>query len=822
MKKPDQPNPSQERSLRQRAEAAYQRDHAPAKAGLPTAGSAEGTQQIIHDLRVHQIELEIQAEELRRTQSELEASRSRYSDLYNLAPNGYCTLSGQWLIQEANLTLAEMLGVPGAGLVTMPFSRFVRQEDIERFYAFGLELIKTGRPQSIELRLIRSNHDPLWVHIAATTMPDATGAQTIYFALSDIAKLKLAEIKFRQIFDESPLGKLIMQLTREVSGNRALCSMLGYTLPELVGKKWEDISHPDDVEMIRRELALLLSGEKSRTHFNQRYLQKNGAVVWCEVTATLLRDVDGQPSCFLATTNDITNRRASEKTIRLRGAALEAAANAIIIADKQGIIEWANPAFTALSGWSLAEAVGKNHQELVKSGQHDTAVYQQMEEMLRAGKVWHGEMVTRCKDGALRTEDMTTTPLRDEHGAITNLITIALDITDRKTMEAHFLRAQRSEAIGALASGVAHDLNNVLASILLVAGVVQEKMTDEADLKLLALAVSSARRGAGVVRQLLIYSRGQRGERGAVQAGDLIAEMGSMMRATFPRNIDLQLQIPAGLWTVIADPIQLHQVLMNLCVNARDAMPAGGQLTVAVANVTLVEGNAKLPPRTQPGSYVVLKVSDTGDGIPPEIKHRIFDPFFTTKPLGQGTGLGLSTLLGIVHSHAGFVEVDSTPKVGSTFSIYLPAVSDHLEAVADVPVNPTVPPAKGDHLILVVDDDREVRESTRLLLERKHYRVITAVNGEDALMQYLGRRKEVALVLTDLMMPVMGGQEVIRALRAISPTLAIIPMSGLIDMIDEQNLAALGAPGLLLKPFDGPTLLETVQRRLPGITPLSQ
>jgi two-component system cell cycle sensor histidine kinase/response regulator CckA len=814
MKKPDQPNPGEERSLRQRAEVAYQADQDQSKAGKKTAGSAEATQQIIHELRVHQIELEIQAEELRRTQLKLEASRRRYFDLYDLAPNGYCTLSAKGLIQEANLTLSTMLGLPRAGLMTKPFSHVVIQEDVGRFYALHGVLIKTGRPQLIDLRLIRRDHGPLWVHVAATTMPDDNGALVVHFALSDITELKLGEIKFRRLFDESPVGKFITQLTGQVAGNRAFCRMLRYTAPELAGKKWEDISHPDDVEMTRRELALLLSGEKSLTQFNQRYLQNNGAVVWGEVSTALLRDADGQPPYFITTVNDITDRLALEKTIHLRGAALEAAANAIIIADKQGIIEWVNPAFTALSGWSLAEAVGKNQQELMKSGQHDAAVYQQMGETLLAGKVWHGEIVNRRKDGALRTEDVTITPLRDEHGAITNLVTIALDITERKTLEAQFLQAQRTEAIGALASGIAHDLNNVLSSILLVTGVVKSKMSDEDDLKLLALATSSARRGGEIVRQLLTYSRGQKGERTPVQAGHLVTEMVAMMRATFPRNIDLQLQPLAGLWPVIADPTQLHQVLMNLCVNARDAMPAGGRLTVGAANVTLVEGGAKLPPRTRPGPYVVLKVSDTGAGIPPEIKHRIFDPFFTTKPLGKGTGLGLSTLLGIVHSHAGFVEVDSTPNVGSTFSIYLPAISDPIEVVADVPVIPAVPLADSHHTILVVDDDREVRETTRVLLERQHYRVMTAVNGEDALLQYLRHRKEIAVVLTDLMMPVMSGQEMIRALRAINPTQTIIPMSGLNEMLEEQDLAALGAPGLLIKPFDGPTLLETVHCRL--------
>jgi CheY-like chemotaxis protein len=262
-----------------------------------------------------------------------------------------------------------------------------------------------------------------------------------------------------------------------------------------------------------------------------------------------------------------------------------------------------------------------------------------------------------------------------------------------------------------------------------------------------------------------------------------------------------------------ADPTQVHQVLMNLCVNARDAMPDGGQLTVEATNVTLVAGNPRVPPRAKPGPHVVITVSDTGHGISPQIKHLIFDPFFSTKPLGKGTGLGLSTVLGIVHSHGGFVDLDSTPDEGSTFKVYFPAIPNEVEAVAEVLVAPAIL-RTGVQTILVVDDERTAREMTRILLERQHYRVLTAVNGEDALMQYLGHRTEVTLVLTDLMMPVMSGVNLIRALRVINPGLKIVAMSGLTETVEAEKLAALGVPEVLTKPCDGSTLLSAVHRRL--------
>jgi signal transduction histidine kinase len=369
------------------------------------------------------------------------------------------------------------------------------------------------------------------------------------------------------------------------------------------------------------------------------------------------------------------------------------------------------------------------------------------------GKVWQGEIINRRKDGALRTESMTITPLRDAKGEISHFIAIKQDITAQKTMETRFLQGQRMEAIGALAGGIAHDLNNVLSPTMLLTGLLKDKLTDESDLEILAMAHASAKRGANIIKQLLTYSRSQVGERSPVQPRHLIHDMIEIMRETFPRDLDIQQQLPVSLWTVLADSTQLHQVLMNLCVNARDAMPTGGRLTIEAANASLLEGDPKLPAGAKPGPYVVISVSDTGHGIPAEIRHRIFDPFFTTKPPGQGTGLGLSTVFGIVQNHGGFVVVDSTPQVGATFTVCLPATIDGAEAAAEVPLVPMSLPEVGQ-TILVVDDERAVRDGVRLILEQQHFQVIAAVDGGDALAQYLTHRDKISLVITDLMMPV--------------------------------------------------------------------
>ena len=439
-----------------------------------------------------------------------------------------------------------------------------------------------------------------------------------------------------------------------------------------------------------------------------------------------------------------------------------------------------------------------------------------MWETLLRGSVWRGEIVNRRKDGALRTEEMTITSVRDENGKTSHFIAIKQDITDHKTMEAHFLQSQRMEAVGALASGVAHDLNNILSPIMMVTGILKETISDPAERELLDMSLLSARRGADIVKQLLTFSRGQEGERAILQPRHLIGEIVKMMRETFPRDIDLKQQISAGLWPLVADPTQLHQVLLNLCVNARDAMPDGGLLRVGAFNVTLTEGDPKLPPSVQPGPFVAIEVSDNGHGIPPEIRRRVFDPFFTTKPIGKGTGLGLLTVLGIVRSHGGFVDVDSTPNVGSTFQAYFPAMPESTATTALPPVKTPAPLARGQ-TILVVDDERSVRDLVRAGLEQAHFRVLTATHGEDALAQYLKQRTAISLVVTDVMMPVMNGLVLIRALRAIDPTLKIIATSGLSELPQRLELAALGVPDVLVKPYEHASLLEAVNRRLAGV-----
>lgn len=569
---------------------------------------------------------------------------------------------------------------------------------------------------------------------------------------------------------------------------------------------------PQDREAVLRANQLACTtGQPFEIEY--RIVLTGGEIRYIRELGSAARDAAGTVVRLFGTAQDITLRRQAERLLRLRGAALEAAANAIVITNRNGTIEWANPAFTALSGWALDEAVGKNPRDLMKSGKHDAEYYRRMWSTILAGNVWRGEVTNRRRDGTLRTEEMTITPLHGEAGAISHFIAIKQDITEQKAMQQHLLQSQRMEAIGNLAGGIAHDLNNILAPITLVGGLLNDRLSKDSDRELIAMVQAGASRGAEIVKQLLTFSRGQAGERIAVQPRHLIKEMMAIMRETFPREIDLRQQYPADLRTVNADPTQLHQVLLNLCVNSRDAMPNGGHLTITASNRTLAADDPVLPPGSPLGAYVVIEVTDTGHGIPAEIRHRVFEPFFTTKPIGKGTGLGLSTVIGIVRSHGGFVTIDSAPGKGSTFGVYLPAITGDSEVPAPTPTAPAVLPASVA-TILVVEDERNVREATNHVLSDGGYRVITAVNGADALTLYFQHRSEIRLILTDLMMPVMNGVELIRALQATGSKVKIIAMTGLADAAQSSELASLGINEVVPKPFTGDVLLAVLRRCL--------
>jgi len=525
---------------------------------------------------------------------------------------------------------------------------------------------------------------------------------------------------------------------------------------------------------------------------------------------SLMTQVCEEISLALTAIHHRANREKAEAHLRLQSGALEAAANAIVITDSKGVIQWANSAFAALTGYSFAEVVGDTHRVL-KSGKHDPVFYENLWKTVSAGNVWHGEIVNRRKDGVLYTEEMTITPIRDDHGAINHFIAVKQDITARKLLESQLLRSQRMESIGTLAGGIAHDLNNGLAPILMAVEALKRQVTEPGGQRLLSLVATSVEHCSALIRQVLTFARGVEGEAVVIDPLHILREIENIVRDTFPKNIDFISNWSRGIWTVTGDPTQLRQVLVNLCVNARDAMPHGGMLKLTTENVVLDAVYANMNPDSRPGPYVVVKAEDTGGGISPGIRDRIFEPFFTTKDIGKGTGLGLSTTLGIVKSHGGFVKLDSEMGKGTTFHIYLPAnpPSEKPGAVA-VPA-PRLPRGNGE-LVLLVDDEERLRAMAQTTLEQFGYRVITAANGAEAVAAYAQLGERIDIVLTDMAMPVMDGPAAINAIRSLNPAVKIIASSGLPPA--AGNAADLGVKYFVPKPYTAATMLNALAEAL--------
>jgi PAS domain S-box-containing protein len=389
-------------------------------------------------------------------------------------------------------------------------------------------------------------------------------------------------------------------------------------------------------------------------------------------------------------------------------------------------------------------------------------------------------------------------------------VRFVLDLTERKKLEQQFLRAQRMECIGTLAGGIAHDLNNILAPIMMSIDILKMTVTNEQAKSILETIEVSSKRGADIVRQVLSFARGMEGERIEVQPKHLLKDIEAIIRDTFPKNIQQELSLPDDPWTISGDPTLLHQILLNLCVNARDAMPNGGKLTLKVENCVLDEQYATMNTQAKPGRYVLITVTDTGTGIPPGIIDKIFEPFFTTKEVGKGTGLGLSTVIGIVKSHEGVINVYSEPGKGTTFRVYLPAMEHTSEARKKETQSVSLPRGKGE-MVLIVDDEASVLTITSQTLQAFGYRVVTATDGAEAVAVYARHQNDIAVVLTDMMMPVMDGQATIRALQRINPAVKIVAASGLNANGAIAKAPDAGVKRFLLKPYTAGTLLKALR-----------
>ena len=668
-----------------------------------------------------------------------------------------------------------------------------------------------------EYRIVRPDGSIRWIHDRAFPIRD--GAGIIYRVVGvarDVTERRLSEEairasehRFALFMDNLPgLAWIKDAQGRFVFANKSLRQMV-IRGRDWFGKSGSEIWPPElaavyestDREVIetclpKETIEPIVEGEEQRTVLTSKFP---------------ILDLDGKATFICGIGIDITERLQAEARIREQADIINRARDAIIMRDfeTEEVTFW-NAGAETLYGWTAEEAIGRRIRQLVFA---DATQLEPIKKALLASGEFRGEIRQVTKNGNELIVEGRSTLIRNTNGEPRSVLIINSDITEHKKLETQLLRAQRLESIGTLASGVAHDLNNILAPILMGSAVLRRSRMEPDDEIILSTIETCAERGADIVRQVLTFARGAKGDRLPLAPAPLLKDVAKIAGETFPKKISVRTHMADALWTVIGDPTQLHQVLLNLSVNARDAMPAGGTLTLSAENFPVDDHYASMTPGAKAGPHVRFEVTDTGMGIPSQNLDKIFDPFFTTKELGHGTGLGLSSVLGIVKGHGGFMSVYSEVGHGTTFRVCLPAKADALETVKETP-DSELQLAQGE-LLLLVDDEKPILQIARALLEGHGYEVLAAGDAAEALAIFAMRKDEIDLVLTDLSMPVMDGIALIRTLQKMKPGVRVIASTGRGGQEQRsQEFEELNVLACLTKPYNKDKLLKTLHDAL--------
>jgi len=666
---------------------------------------------------------------------------------------------------------------------------------------FGVLTIKADHPKAFD-----SEELVLLMGLAADL------ARTLH-NLEEEAAHRQAEAQLRKLsraVEQSPVCIVITDTEGRIEYvNPKFTEVTGYTFAEARGQNPRILkSSHAPAEFYRQLWQTISAGQVWHGEFLNR--KKNGETFWEVASISPITDADGKITGYVAVKDDITGDKLAEEKIHEQAAMLNLAHDAINIRDLDNRIRYWNRSAERIFGWTSAEAAGQITEQLLQEDPFRIA--EARRQMLEKG-YWTGELTARTKTGHEVLVESSWTLVRDDAGQPKSIFATSVDITETRRLEQQLARTQRIESLGTLASGVAHDLNNILTPIMVSIGLLKEQASDPVLARLLASLDTSTQRGAQLVKQILTFGRGVKGERIPLNLRDVAREIRQLVQATFPKSIQFEILAPENLWPVVGDPTQLHQVLLNLAINARDAMPDGGRLIFTFENHAVDPVYAGLNPEARPGPHVLIQVTDTGTGISQKIRERIFDPFFTTKPPGQGTGLGLSTTLGIVKSHGGFINVYSEPGKGSTFKIYLPARTSGEQTELQA-VHQTGLPRGRNELILFVDDEEAICTTVKKILERFGYRVLTAANGAEAVSLYAAQGSEIAAVITDMHMPIMDGPATIVALLSMNPRVKIIGSSGLAANGGVAKAASAGVRHFVPKPYTAEKMLRTLREIL--------
>ena len=694
-----------------------------------------------------------------------------------------------------------------------------------------LTVFETGEPQSC--RHIHRGGDGSLTHvdIALSPLKDREGNVThVIEAMRDISDLIESSQALRV---EKELAQKYLDIAGvaivvlDVGGcitliNRRGLELLGYEEAELIGKNWFQTCLPERLrEQVSGVFEQLMTGAvESQEYFENPVITKDGAERDFSWHNTVIRDANGNITGSLSSGEDVTERKLVEEERELLRSAIEQTGEVVVITDVAGTIHYVNPSFERVTGYTRAEAVSQNLLQLT-SGEQDESFYSEMWATLRRGEVWKGQFINRKKDGSTYIEEATLSPVKDSSGAIINYVAVKHDITrrlqlseEKDKIEEQYHQAQKVESIGRLAGGVSHDLNNLLTPILGYCQLLQDDSAlNEKQQEFVNHILSAGLRARDLVRQLLAFSRKQTLEYKPVNLNETLAGFEKLLQRTIREDIVIEITAAPDLRMVMADTGQIEQVIMNLAVNASDAMPEGGTLTFETMMVELDEHYAAMHTGVKPGRYVMLAVSDTGCGMDEKVREQLFEPFFSTK--GElGTGLGLATVYGIIKQHDGNIWVYSEPGRGTTFKIYLPLSDDTHEDMK--PAAARVTELKGTETILLVEDNEQVLQLARHFLQNMGYTVLAAENGFKALKILESHTGPLHLLLTDVVMPEMNGRELVEKSSKILPALKVLYMSGYTDNVIANRGVLDAGVAFIQKPFTGLDLAAKVREVLDG------
>jgi PAS domain S-box-containing protein len=719
-------------------------------------------------------------------------------------------------ITSWNPAAERMFGYAASEIIGKPITLLFPPDRLQEETAILARITRGERIRNFETVRVRKDGRLLDVSATISPIKDAEGKITgVSKIVRDITErkqaelaLKEGELRYRSLFENMLGGYAYCQVLLErdrvsdfiyLAVNRAFEELTG--LKDVVGKKISEVipgiqqTNPELFDLYTR---VVLTGRPEKYELQVKPLGR-----WFSISVYCNQEKER----FTIVFDNITDRKQADEKIAEQAAFMDKAQDAILVRDLEGNIRFWNHGAERMYGWTRDEVVGRNIGGLLYT---DPKIFEKSNGVAISQGEWHGELQHLTKDRGEITIEARWTLIRDNEGRPKSVLAINTDITEKKKIEAQFMRAQRMESIGTLAGGVAHDLNNILAPIMMSIDLLKTLSDNPLAMQMLETIEVSAKRGADIVRQVLSFARGLEGERVEVQPKHLLKDLESIIKDTFPKDIRLKFVIPNDIWTILGDPTQIHQILLNLCVNARDAMPNGGNLTVRVENSVLDEQYAAMNIQAKPGRYVNIGVTDSGTGMTKDIIDKIFEPFFTTKDLNKGTGLGLSTVMAIVKSHEGLINVYSEPGKGTTFNVYLPAIETSSAGRTEPAEAASLPRGNGE-TVLVVDDEASILTITSQTVQAFGYRILTATDGADAVAIYAQHRHEIALVLTDMSMPILDGPAMIHALMRINPAVKIIAASGLNENVNAAKMAGVGIKHFLTKPYTAGTLLKTLR-----------